>query len=189
MIENSLAIKCPTVAQQLAGTKKMQQVLTGEGMVERFLPEYPEQARQIRSCFTGIYALDAGTPEGDAAYAKALQFPDKYVLKPQREGGGNNLYGKEMVDLLTKMSQKERSAYVLMELIRPPSLRNVLVRGGVLSEAQVVSELGIYGIWVGNGDHIVVNQSGGHLLRTKAIGTNEGGVAAGFAVLDSPLLF
>lgn len=26
----------------------------------------------------------------------AIQNPEKYVLKPQREGGGNNVYGKEV---------------------------------------------------------------------------------------------
>lgn len=26
----------------------------------------------------------------------ALDAPDKYVLKPQREGGGNNLYGEDI---------------------------------------------------------------------------------------------
>lgn len=34
----------------------------------------------------------------------------------------------------------------------------------------------------------MVNEIGGHLLRTKAHATHEGGVAAGFAVIDSPLL-
>ena len=33
-----------------------------------------------------------------------------------------------------------------------------------------------------------MNESVGHLLRTKLASSNEGGVAAGFAVLGSPLL-
>lgn len=39
-----------------------------------------------------------------------------------------------------------------------------------------------------DGDREILNQAGGHLLRTKATTTLEGGVAAGFAVIDSPLL-
>jgi hypothetical protein len=35
---------------------------------------------------------------------------------------------------------------------------------------------------------VVVNEEVGHLVRTKTSSSNEGGVAAGFAVLDSPLL-
>ena len=34
----------------------------------------------------------------------------------------------------------------------------------------------------------LINAVAGHLLRTKVEGVAEGGVAAGFAVLDSPLL-
>jgi hypothetical protein len=35
---------------------------------------------------------------------------------------------------------------------------------------------------------VVLNEEVGHLVRTKTSSSNEGGVAAGFAVLDSPLL-
>jgi len=31
-----------------------------------------------------------------AAVARGLADPDGFVLKPQREGGGNNLYGEEL---------------------------------------------------------------------------------------------
>lgn len=39
-----------------------------------------------------------------------------------------------------------------------------------------------------DGEKEILNKRAGHLLRTKGHGTNEGGVAAGFAVIDSPLL-
>jgi glutathione synthase len=35
---------------------------------------------------------------------------------------------------------------------------------------------------------VLLNAEVGHLVRTKTIDSNEGGVAAGFAVLDSPQL-
>jgi len=38
------------------------------------------------------------------------------------------------------------------------------------------------------GDEEFINEDGGHLLRTKTASSDEGGVAAGFAVLDSPYL-
>ena len=34
--------------------------------------------------------------------------PEAFVLKPQREGGGNNLYGAEMAEALGTMSPSER---------------------------------------------------------------------------------
>jgi hypothetical protein len=48
----------------------------------------------LRSCFAGLWSLD---DVDDAAtqrvIAAAIAAPEDYVLKPQREGGGNNLYG------------------------------------------------------------------------------------------------
>ena len=39
-----------------------------------------------------------------------------------------------------------------------------------------------------NGDRVVMNAEGGHILRTKSVTTDEGGVAVGAASLDSPSL-
>ena len=77
-----------------------------------------------------------------------------------------------------------------MDLIQPPPAQNIMVRNCRLIEApEVVSELGIYGVWVSDGSALVhLNESGGHLLRTKTAASHEGGIAAGFAVLDSPCL-
>ena len=68
---------------------------------------------------------------------------------------------------------------------------------------ETLSEMGIYSIFLhsgsttpsGNNDGdtelaaTLINEAHGHLLRTKSATSNEGGVAAGFAVLDSPLLY
>jgi hypothetical protein len=34
--------------------------------------------------------------DGDKAVKMALDCPERFVLKPQREGGGNNLYGEDI---------------------------------------------------------------------------------------------
>lgn len=39
-----------------------------------------------------------------------------------------------------------------------------------------------------NGEDIVLNRQQGYLLRTKKLGTDEGGVATGYSVLDTPYL-
>lgn len=36
-----------------------------------------------------------------------------------------------------------------------------------------------------NKDNVIVNEQSGYLMRTKIESSDEGGVAAGFAVLDS----
>ncbi|KAG9068694.1 hypothetical protein KI688_010973 [Linnemannia hyalina] len=186
LAEKSLAIKCPTIAYQLVGTKKVQQVLAAPGQLERFVKN-PETVRQLRASFTGLYPLDH-SPEGLAAYEAALKNSDELVMKPQREGGGNNIYGKDIQESLKTLTAEQRNAYILMDIIRPPITKNVLLRKGQLLRADVVSELGVYGIYLHDGHKVIRNDNGGHLLRTKGVESNEGGVAAGFAVIDSPLL-
>jgi glutathione synthase len=185
LIEKSFSIKCPNAAYHLVGSKKIQQVLAEPKRLERFLSN--EHCVLLRHSFTGLYPLDS-SPAGLKAYELALQDPSRYVLKPQREGGGNNHYGDDIKTQLLKMSTEERNGFILMDLIKPPPLKNIMIRRGKAIESDVISELGVYGIWVSDGDVCLLNECGGHLLRTKSSLSNEGGVAAGFAVLDSPLL-
>ena len=67
----------------------------------------------------------------------------------------------------------------------------LLVRGGALVRAEAVWELGVYGVFLADAAAPplappLLNEAAGTLLRTKAAESDEGGVAAGFAVLDSP---
>ena len=57
MLERSKAVKCPSVNYQLAGTKKVQQVLSSPGAVERFIPD-KRTADRIRATFAGQYSLE-----------------------------------------------------------------------------------------------------------------------------------
>ncbi|MEE6510850.1 hypothetical protein FKM82_031166 [Ascaphus truei] len=61
MMERSKAVKCPDVATQLVGTKKVQQELSRPGTLETFLPGRPEAVTRVRDTFTGLYSLDIGT--------------------------------------------------------------------------------------------------------------------------------
>ncbi|KAJ1456109.1 glutathione synthase [Pelagophyceae sp. CCMP2097] len=188
VIEQSNAIKCPTAAYQLAGTKKVQQALAAPGVLERFLPDGDDAAR-LRTCFAGLYDLDvaAGTA-ADAAVAAALAEPQRFVLKPQREGGGNNFYGEDLARELRAMAPQQRAAFILMDRIVPPAADATLVRDGMAIVGACVAELGIYGTLVTDGRRTLLNETCGHLLRQKLLGVDEGGVAAGFAVLSSPRL-
>ncbi|KAK3085634.1 hypothetical protein FSP39_006463 [Pinctada imbricata] len=178
---------CPTCSYQLAGTKKIQQVLAGKGVLEKFIQD-ANDVRRMRALFAGQFSLDE---DESKAISMALQNPGGYVLKPQREGGGNNLYDEELKEMLMKIKDtEERSAYILMEKIHTWVLRNHLIKVGEHSRLRdVLSEIGIYGVYIGKGtEDSIVNEESGHLMRTKALGINEGGVASGFATLDTPFL-
>ena len=119
----------------------------------------------------------------------------KYVLKPQREGGGHNVYRSAIPELLKKLGSEEKwRGYILMEIIEPPALRNSIFREGVLKTGEVIGELGVYGVCLweqGSGEEkgkVHENSQAGYLLRTKGRESEEGGVAAGFACVDSVCL-
>nr|XP_025037227.1 glutathione synthetase isoform X1 [Pelodiscus sinensis] len=189
LMERSKAVKCPDIATQLVGTKKVQQELSQPGALESLLPDRPEAVARLRATFTGLYSLDMGE-EGDRMVAMAIADPERFVLKPQREGGGNNLYGEELKQLLEKIKDSpERTSYILMDKITPrPSLNCLLRAHSPLEISSCISELGVFGVYIRHGTDLVVNRHVGHLLRTKAVEHADGGVAAGVAVLDTPYL-
>jgi len=183
-VEKARCAKCPCINDHLSGAKKVQQVLANPGTIERFVAD-AGVAKALRSTFMGMYTL-TNDAEGDAAAKLALASPDNYVMKPQREGGGNMLSGEDMCTALKTMSPGDRAAYILMERIVPPHIDNYIMRASQVSRHSVVSELGVFGMLVKDGDEVVANIAAGHLLRTKPRDVEDGGVAAGRAVLDSP---
>lgn len=203
-LERSAAIKCPTVLTQVAGTKKVQQVLatppTGESkspILHRFLsPASHTSLKDLEATFTNIYPLDTSAA-GQEARKLALDEEEckKYVLKPQREGGGNNVYRSAIPAFLKSKPENHWDAYILMELITPPPVRNTILRTGNLENGGVICELGIYGtcLWDqrekgSEGRGLLLNEQAGYLLRTKGDQSEEGGVAAGFGCMDSVAL-
>jgi glutathione synthase len=191
LIEKSTASCCPSVAYQLVGTKKLQQCLASPGVLEQFLSD-SKMIEKIRSTFAGLYSLDK-TSEGDQAIEMALRDPERFVLKPQREGGGNNFYGDSLREKLSEVrNSSERTAYILMDRIQSPSQDGLVLRPKPhtleLEPEPVISEVGIFGMYVRRADRVLLNTSAGHLVRTKPLSANEGGVLMGTSALDSPSL-
>jgi glutathione synthase len=218
LLERSTAIKCPSVLTQIAGTKKVQQVLatpstspspsspsssssSPQSLLHQYLPNtLASSIADLAGTFTNIYPLDTSAA-GLKARSLALDAEEckKYVLKPQREGGGNNIYRSSIPGFLKSVPETHWPSYILMELITPPPVRNMILRNGILEQGGVICELGIYGtcLWdyaagregeEGNGKGktiILHNEQVGYLLRTKGDQSEEGGVAAGFGCMDS----
>lgn len=194
-VERSGAIKCPTVLTQLAGAKKVQQVLATPRLssaspseLSRFVAEDSPAWNGLWSTFTNIYPMDDSEP-GLEARKLALD-PEgckKYVLKPQREGGGNNCYKAAIPPFLKSVPEAHWKSYILMELITPPPVANIILRNGKLEQGGVICELGVYGtcVWNQSTKEILHNEEAGYLLRTKGDQSEEGGVAAGYGCMDS----
>ncbi|KAL8656469.1 MAG: hypothetical protein Q9226_002658 [Calogaya cf. arnoldii] len=207
-LERSAAIKCPSILTHLAGSKKIQQELATPNSphLANFLSRTSsaDMIERIRNTFTAIYPLD-DTPEGQHAIRLATNTKDSggYVLKPQREGGGNNIYGSKIPAFLASLGddQQKWRSHILMELIKPPTLRNSIFRNGQVQSGEVIGELGVYGVCLWRNGHdeagrktdgqdgaVLENWEAGFLLRTKGSESEEGGVAAGFGAVDSPCL-
>ncbi|CAR27735.1 hypothetical protein ZYGR_0N02210 [Zygosaccharomyces rouxii] len=188
ILETSYAIKAPDLLIQLSGTKKIQQLLTNPDILAQFVPDESSRS-QLLSTFVNIYPLDDSSL-GREGKRLAFEQPFNYVLKPQREGGGNNIYKNDIPDALRKMDEKDWAAYILMELIQPePNKKNVVLRGSEYYKEPILSELGIFGCVLFDESEIHYNQYSGWLLRSKFNSSNEGGVAAGFGCVDSLVLY
>jgi glutathione synthetase len=192
-IERSRAIKCPSVLTQLAGCKKIQQVLATPHSphLSRFMSD-KDEAAQVQQTFAPIYPMDVSEAGKDARkIATDPETASHYVLKPQREGGGNNIYRKAIPEFLKATPESHWPAHILMEMIEPPSQTNVILRNGELQKGGVICELGVYGVCLwknekgGAKGEILENWQAGYLLRTKGDQSEEGGVAAGFGAVDS----
>jgi len=186
-IEFCTAVKCPSVGYHLVGSKIIQFVLTKKGVLEKYLSA--QECETVRKCFAGLWSLDIADYETEDDLSELIattkENPDGFVLKPQREGGGHNFYGEDVHQKLSTMSNEERQGYLLMQRVHPTVEKNILVRGGKSIECDCISEFGIYSIFLGDGSKEIANETVGHLVRTKSIGCDEGGVATGYAVLDS----
>lgn len=129
-LESSTAIMCPGYSLQLAGSKKVQQVLATPGVLEYFLPTASSTARrskrspaacrgkvfadaeiaELRESFMGLWPLGDGTSLSDEGerLVRDSGGGDGYVLKPQREGGGNNVYNKDIGPFLAELEESDR---------------------------------------------------------------------------------
>jgi glutathione synthase len=205
-LECSRATKCPSLGYHLAGTKKVQQQLARPGVLERFLLDVASNDVQaMRQAFAGLYSLGEDAIEEDFAAVKDVLLADgqgRYVLKPQREGGGYNYYGEKLAQKLREnvvLSEHDDKKvklggklgeFILMERLFPPKQQAILLRAGKIEgSGETISELGCFGTVVASPEgQIVHNEYAGFLLRTKFSNVDEGGVASGFATLSSPYL-
>ena len=97
LVEHSGSVKSPDVFYHLFGSKKIQQVLARPEELRRFVKDDAVRER-LASTFAGLYALGEG--DDSEIVERAMREPSDFVLKPQREGGGNNLYDDELVRAL-----------------------------------------------------------------------------------------
>ena len=74
---------------------------------------------------------------------------EQFVLKPQREGGGNNIYRDDIRKFYNELTDKnELLGYILMRMVEPYTSKNFIIKANseVTEEPELISELGIFGV-------------------------------------------
>ena len=95
----------------------------------------------VKTC-SKIYKLES-QEEVDEALKLAKEKPEEYILKPNKEGGGNNIFGEDILKKLTGATLDENRQYILMRKIIPLPRTGFMIKNKTLSVEQVQSELGI----------------------------------------------
>jgi glutathione synthase len=193
-IEMCSAVKCPNIDTFLCTFKIFQYYLKKkENLLKYFLfltlRYIPEESiiNDISRFFTSIYYT------GDISDKDELQIiledvkknTNKYIVKPMKEGGGNNYYNN---DILKVVDSELINTAIIMERIVPPETETLLLENGKVVKKNCVSEVSVYGIILSDDTQIHINKQVGFLLRTKDVSVQEGGVISAAAAIDLPYL-
>ncbi|KAF2173138.1 hypothetical protein M409DRAFT_17085 [Zasmidium cellare ATCC 36951] len=191
-LEQSRAIKCPDVLTHLMTLKIMQAALAKQGVVERYLPL--DDASGVRGTFMPMQPLD-GSEASQRLRQEAMAPTDgaRYVVKPNLEGGGHNIFDEAVPQFLELLDREVSGGYTIMRMIEPPQdIQGLLNTGDRIYRGPVVSELGVLGtcLWRRGkeGVEILSNKAAGWTFKTKPTGVQEMNVVKGNGCFDCPLL-
>ncbi|GET87120.1 glutathione synthetase, putative [Leishmania tarentolae] len=172
-IEQSNAVKCPSIPYHLMTFKKMQQLMSNvsevlapvsfagdqkkaAALAEHFIPQYSLNKDEYAQSAESWHYSDDGKVINDPEYwiADAVLHPERYVLKPQLEGGGNLIAGEPMQRLLRDAThddplyKKIRREYILMRRIQHPVSTGIFFQQHKIHvhKHNACSEVGIFGL-------------------------------------------
>lgn len=185
LIACSTAIMIPSLKVMLSGFKKIHQRLADPLFLKNIIGE---NFSSIINTSVNMYDID------DTTIDLVLGSPaDTFVLKPQREGGGNNYFGEKLKSFVRENQNNKQllSTFSLMDRIHSePTSNRFLINSEVSQPTPCISEIGIYGLIITEEDAdgapiLIINQPIGYLVRTKPATEDEGGVMAGSSALNS----
>ena len=192
MIELSTAIKVPNINLFLTTLKVFQYELTKPDILKKYINEELISNDIIRF-FTKIYYLrDMDKEKQKELFNQITSNPHSYVIKPQREGGGNNYYDDKIIPLLPKDDSEpsdELLNSIIMERIEAPEYETLNLIDEKVIVNTINSEFSVYGVIISSDDKIYnINKSVGFLVRSKDKNEGEGGVIHGSGCVDLPCL-
>ena len=192
MIELSTAIKVPNINLFLTTLKVFQYELTKPDILKKYINEELISNDIIRF-FTKIYYLrDMDKEKQKELFNQITLNPHSYVIKPQREGGGNNYYDDKILSLIPKDDSEpsdELLNSIIMERIEAPEYETLNLIDEKVIVNTINSEFSVYGVIISSDEKIYnINKSVGFLVRSKDKNEGEGGVIHGSGCVDLPCL-
>ena len=111
--------------------------------------------------------------------AAALARPEDWVLKPQREGGGNNLFFEDLKAELNRVCNPDKhtmaNSYTLMRKIDVVAKKgfDFIMKGRETHSPDGISECGMFSVFFADGAEVKLNELGGAHARTKPPNVSE----------------
>ena len=142
--------------------------------------------------FGGIYNIrDMDEEKQRELFSRIKADPNNYILKPMREGGGNNIIGDKLKELIPEegiLPGDLLKNSVIVDKIDSAIHESIVLRNEKISFQNSISEYSIYGIILSDENKIHINKSISFLVRTKNKDDIEGGIMEGAGAIDLPCL-
>ncbi|MGR5237191.1 glutathione synthase [Vibrio alfacsensis] len=177
-----------TFSQQLATSKSMQMLLTmmpPEDYLRWGLTR--EEATLVKSVLADMKPVNAET----IAWFSSSANQNEWVMKNQGEGGGHCVFGRDIREKLSQMTQEEYDAWALMQRLYPHEREKptIAVRDAKQTiVTDLVSEIGLFTAHYQGEPVTEFEGYAGYLIRSKPASENEGGIHSGKGILDSLVL-
>ena len=191
LIELSTAIKIPDINTFLTTFKVFQYELSKPQIMMHYC-QNDLIINDILRFFGGIYYLrDMDAEKQKELLSKIKDNPNQYIVKPMREGGGNNIAGDKLKELIPEEGNEPSDLLknsVIVEKIDAAVHESIVLRNEEIKIQNSISEFSIYGIILINDNNLHINKSVSFLVRTKNKDDIEGGIMEGAGAVDLPCL-
>ena len=191
LIELSTAIKVPDINTFLTTFKIFQYFLTKPNIMMHYC-QNELIINDVLRFFGGIYYIrDMADDKKKELYEKIKNSPNEFILKPMKEGGGNNVSGENLKNIIPEGDNEPNDLLknsIIVEKIKSNSHESMILKNEKINVQNSISEFSIYGIILTNEKNLYINKSVSFLVRTKNKDDLEGGVMEGAGAIDIPYL-
>ena len=191
LIELSTAIKIPDINTFLTTFKIFQYELSKPQIMMHYCNN-DLLINDVLRFFGGIYYIkDMDQEKQKELFSQIKRDPNKYILKPMREGGGNNITGDKLKELIPEEGNEPNDLLkvsVIVDKIDAAVHESIVLKNEKINIQNSISEFSIYGIILTNENSLVMNKSVSFLVRTKNKDDTEGGIMEGAGAVDLPCL-